>query len=290
MPRRQPFTRLCQTAARLAKPGRADLHTHSTASDGDCTPSQLIALAHNERIDAIALTDHDTTNGLTEAQELATRLRIELIPGVEISTRLHDREYHILGLYIDSQSRPLQCGLSQIRQHRRERFDQYLSAFAAGGVRFPPHLLAGLSGDLALGRRHLAKLLVASRHANTVPIAFLKYIHPARVPAMHAVSLPEAIDWIHAAGGLASLAHPPDDLTREQLDQMAKLGLDAVETNCPSVGYEFGLELAAWCDALGMTITAGSDSHGPDGNPLGCRTVSLDQLAKIRKAARRNRD
>jgi hypothetical protein len=291
MPRGQPFTRLCQTAAKLAQPSRVDLHTHTTASDGDYTPSQLVVHARNAGLAAIAITNHDTTAGIDEARATArsfTNRKIEVISGVEVSTHHGGQDYHLLGFFFDEYTVELQNGLRAIREKRRERFQKYLAAFADNGVAIAGHLIEPLlKNDIAVGRRHVAKLLVASGHANTHHIAFLKYINPARIPASHSVPIEVAIRWLHVAGGIASLAHPPSELTFEMLASLHSLGLDAVEANFPTAGYGFSQDLASWARSLGLGVTAGSDYHG-NGHALGSRTVTLEQLEVLRSLARRN--
>jgi predicted metal-dependent phosphoesterase TrpH len=291
MARGQPFTLLCQAAAKLAQPSRCDLHAHTTASDGDYTPSQLVVHARNARLAAIAITDHDTTAGIEEAGATARSFAnrtIEVIAGVEISTYHAGQDYHLLGFLFDESGAELRNGLCAIRERRRERFQKYLAAFAGNNVAIVEHRIAPLlKNDIAVGRRHLAKLLVESGHANTLHIAFLKHINPARIPAAHSVPIEEAIHWLHAAGGIASLAHPPSELTLETLASLQSLGLDAVEANFPTASYGFSQDLALWARDLGLGVTAGSDYHG-NGHVLGSRTVTLEQLDILRSLARRN--
>ncbi len=289
MPRRSPFTRLCQVAAQLATPCRVDLHTHTTTSDGDFTPSQLVAQARATGLSAIAITDHDTTAGLTEARAtLLSGQPVEIIAGVEISTHFHDHGYHLLAYFIDDSNANLQQRLSEIRARRRQRFERFLAAFQSAGIAIPEHLLGAFAGErFALGRRHLAKLLVAAGHANTLHIAFQKYILPLAIRGEHNAPFADAVGWIHEAGGVASLAHPPAEITIETLQAMHSVGLDAIEMNCPSVGYEFGQCLAEWARPLGLLATAGSDYHGT-GSVLGSRTLTFDQLTALRERAARS--
>jgi len=289
MPRRQPFTALCQTAARLALPGRIDLHTHTTASDGDFTPSQLVVQACTAGLTAVAVTDHDTTAGLVEARATMLPNRpLEIVSGVEISTVYNDHGYHLLGYFLNEQYGELQRGLAGIRERRRDRFRQFLDAFERDGVSIPEHLVgAYASSEIAVGRRHLAKLLVAAGHANSLQIAFQKYILPQRIPCLHSAPMIDALGWIRAAGGVSSLAHPGSGTTSDLLSELHALGLDAVEANCPSVGYGFGQDLAIWAARNGLLTTGGSDYHG-SAHTLGSRTVSATQFAALRERAARS--
>jgi predicted metal-dependent phosphoesterase TrpH len=127
MPRGQPFTRLCQITAKLARPRRADLHVHTTTSDGDFTPSQIIFQARDADLSAIAIADHDTTHGLAEALETAaslSRKALTLVPGVEISTSFRGQSFHLLGYGFEIDHPVLQAGLAAIRRNRRDRFER----------------------------------------------------------------------------------------------------------------------------------------------------------------------
>lgn len=290
MPRRAPFTLLCQTAAKLARPLRFDLHTHTNASDGDFTPSQLVGQACNAGLAGLAITDHDTTFGLAEAREVAgslTAKTITIVTGVEISTFHDGQRFHLLGYFFDEKCQLLQNGLASIRHHRRIRFQEYLDAFTIKNVRIPDHLLASLGNDnIALGRRHLAKLLVATGHSNTPHIAFLKHINPIQTTVSHSVPMTNVLHWIHDAGGLASLAHPPAETTLELLKGLQQIGLDAVEASYPSGSYTLSEDLRQWAHMLGLAVTAGSDYHGHS-HVLGSRTITRDDLDNFQQRTSR---
>jgi hypothetical protein len=273
----------------MANPARADLHTHTTASDGDFTPSQLVLHAWNSGLHALAITDHDTTNAFDAALECAKglpRRPLEIIPGTELSAVHDDREFHLLAYFVDVSNDELQSLLGTIRQRRRERFDAYLARFAERGFAVDAARIHHLyKCDVSLGRRHLAKLLVQSGHYATLRDVFLSGIlnGDATIPRHH-VPLAKAIETVHAAGGVTSLAHPPQDFSRAMAVTFAALGLEALETNHPSVGYEFGEQLKAWCHELDLLTTGGSDCHGSDVNrPVGCRVVTMDALEMLRK-------
>ncbi|CAN5288671.1 PHP domain-containing protein [soil metagenome] len=293
MPRRSPFTLLCQAMAKLAYPKLADLHAHTTASDGDYTPSQLVVHAHNANLKALAITDHDTTNGIAEAIATAasfTSRTIEIIPGAEISTEHDGRDYHLLAYFINGDAPALKSGLAASRDRRRVRFAEFLATFERLNVSIPEHLTAPCRKvDISLGRRHLAGLLVAAGHVATHREAFQKFILPNNAKTNHRSPLADAIQWVHAAGGVTSLAHPPSDFTFENVKALADLGLDAVEANHPSTGYGFSEDLKSWAKSLNLLTTGGSDCHGPEPTrPVGCRTVSMDDLEALRRRAGRS--
>src|SRR5215470_8936492 len=136
MPRHAPFTRLCGQVAELARPRRADLHTHTTASDGNYTPTQVVALARQAGLCAVAVTDHDTLAGVPEALTHATEA-IEIVPGVEISTTLAAREFHLLGYFVRTDHDELNTALAIVCQSRRERFRDFVALLCARGLALP---------------------------------------------------------------------------------------------------------------------------------------------------------
>jgi predicted metal-dependent phosphoesterase TrpH len=271
MPRRSPFTALCQQANRPGGRVRADLHVHTTASDGDYTPSQVAVLAKQAGLAAVAVTDHDTTAGVAEAAETAAGLpgwnRVEVVAGVEITTEQDGREFHLLGYFVDPDHPGLAAALVRLCDRRRDRFRDYLAKLADRGTPIPADRAAPVvARSPSLGRRHVAGLLVGCGFARSRNEAFGRFLFPLKGSVLPKEKLPvgEAIDLIHAAGGVASLAHPPVDLTDDGLDRLAAAGLDAVESE-----YAWGRSgpagrLRRAADRLGLAVTGGSDCHGPD--------------------------
>lgn len=269
MPRGSPFTALCQAAARLTQPITVDLHLHTTASDGDATPGQLVAAALRRKLHVIAVTDHDTLAGVAPAQEAARQFppgRLRIINGVEISTRFDDQELHLLGLFINPAERSLAALLAGIRSSRADRFHDYLRQIPELG----PATELGLARVMAtstssLGRRHIAKLLVQAGVAATIPEAFRRYIIPvtARVIPKRMPSIEEAIACVHDADGIAVLAHPPEAWTRNEFSRLREFGLDGIEAIFPAASPLRSQMLRCLAQELGCAITGGSDSHDP---------------------------
>ena len=291
MPKGSPFTALCQQAARPGTRVRADLHVHTTASDGDYTPSQVAALAKQAGLSAVAITDHDTTAGVAEAVEAAAGLpgwsRVEVIPGVEITTELDGREFHLLGLFVDPAHPELAAALARLGERRRDRFRDYLAKLGDRGTPVPAERAAPMETRTAsLGRRHVAGLLVACGFARSRNEAFGRFLFPLKGSILPKEKLPiaDAIALVHAAGGVASLAHPPADLADEDLDRLAAAGLDAVESE-----YAWGRSSPAGrlrraAARLGLAVTGGSDCHGPDPahRRVGCYGVTAAGLEELR--------
>jgi predicted metal-dependent phosphoesterase TrpH len=240
-----------------------DLHSHSTASDGSKTPTALVAAAKAAGLVAIALTDHDTMAGVAEATAAGTAAGVRVVPGVELSAVDDDREVHLLGLHID---RPdvLDDALRTFRAAREARAREIVEKLNALGVTITFDDVIAHAGDAAIGRPHVARVLIEGGWARDSRDAFDRYLgagRPAYVPK-HRLSVGEAIALCHAGGGIAVLAHPGADGRRELLERYAMLGLDGVEVRHPGHSAEDVNRLGALAGFLGLLPSGGSDWHG----------------------------
>jgi 3',5'-nucleoside bisphosphate phosphatase len=286
VPKSDPFTRLCGRLAQLEAPVRADLHIHTTASDGEYTPEQVVALARSAGLSAVAITDHDTLAAVDKASAAGAG-HIEVIPGVEISTAFAGREFHLLGYFLRPDHDELNAALANACRTRRERFRALLALLSARGltVRADRARLVE-EASVSLGRRHVAGLLVACGHARTRAEAFHRLVNPliSKAQPKALVPIDVALRLINAAGGVASLAHPPADLTEEQLAELRARGLGAIEVVYPW-GRNSPVRLLRESAArYGLAVSGGSDSHGPD-RPIGSHAVSGSELAALRERA-----
>lgn len=289
MPRRSPFTRLCGRLAQLAEPARADLHVHTTASDGEYTPSQVVALARVAGLRAVAVTDHDTLAAIPEARAAAGD-QIELVPGVEISTAFAGREFHLLGYFVRTDHAELNAALAAVCAARRGRFRDFVALLAERGQALPDDRVRLVEEATASpGRRHVAGLLVACGHARNRTEAFHRFLNPiARlVRTKELVPIEAAIRLVHAADGVASLAHPPPDLTDETFDALHAAGLDAVEAVYPWGRNSPAVRLREVAARLGLAVSGGSDCHGPDPahRRIGSHALTSDEFDALRDRA-----
>jgi hypothetical protein len=286
MPARQPFTRLCQQLARPAATGRADLHLHTTHSDGDYTPAEVVDLARRSGLAAIAVTDHDTTCGVAAARSAAGE-RLEVIAGVEVTAEHGGREVHLLGYFVRPDDAALSAALAGLREHRRERFRGMVERLRSRGVSVDEEALAGAAAVPSPGRRTLAAVLHATGRVGSVREAFDRWLADGRPADLPKARLPlsDAIALVRGAGGVAGLAHPPAALTLPQLAALRDLGLQAVEADYPSHRPARVKELRQWVAVLGLAVTGGSDCHGP-GEPrraIGACGVTATELAALRQ-------
>jgi predicted metal-dependent phosphoesterase TrpH len=283
MPRRQPFTALCQQVAALGKPSRADLHVHTTASDGEYTPSQVVHLAKQAKLAAVAITDHDTFDGLNEAR-LAAADGIEIVSGIEITAEFDSREVHLLGYFARTDHPDLNAALARVCESRRVRFEEYVARLGIPADR------AKLVSDSvpSLGRRHVARLLIACGLAKTTDDAFRRCLKPVvgLVPPKVRIPLEEAISLVLAAGGRTSLAHPPESLDEAAFLRMKEMGLDALEAEYAWRRSAPAIRLRGIAAKLGLLTTGGSDCHGPlpITRRIGSVTVSLESMRSLGSA------
>lgn len=286
MPFQQPFTALCQLAARPRPADRADLHLHTTHSDGTYTPAQVVELAVRASLCAIAITDHDTLAGVVPARAAATRTGLEVIAGVEISAGYRDRELHLLGYFVCLEDSALADALQTLCDGRTWRYREMLGRLRAEGVDLPADEAETTPLTHAPGRRHLAELLVRQHKAATVREAFSRYLHDGGRAVVPKLLLPvaEAIRRVREAGGVASWAHPPENCTLAELTELRDMGLGAVEAEYPSFRGKRVQALRDWAGQLGLCVTGGSDCHGPDvcRRAVGASSVTGQELAALR--------
>jgi len=249
-----------------------DLHSHSNRSDGALTPSALVERAARRGVRALALTDHDTLEGLSEADNEAQRHGLHLVPGVEISVTWNGRTLHVVGLGIDPSCVRLLGGLAQVRSGRMQRAQAIGGRLASQGLAgaFEAAVSLAANPDM-VSRTHFARHMVAVGFVKDMSVAFRRYLgegKPAYVRHTWA-SLQEAIDWIRGAGGFPVLAHPGRyGLRRARLhtlfSEFRACGGAAVEVISSSHSAEqvaLVAELAVQC---GLLASAGSDFHSAE--------------------------
>ncbi|MEO6527412.1 MAG: PHP domain-containing protein [Gemmatimonadaceae bacterium] len=250
-----------------------DLHMHSTASDGSRSPGDVVRAAKRAALSAIALTDHDTVDGLAEARIVGAELGVRIINGVELSAVEGELETHLLGLHLQDTG-VLERGLGALREMRGRRAAHIVERLQSIGVQITLDDVLLQSGEGAIGRPHVARALVADGWATDVRDAFDRYLganKPAYV-AKDQLGMREAIAMVHAAGGLAVLAHPGTAGTRERLESLAALGMDGVEVKHPSHSSQDTARLRALTDELELIPSGGSDWHGAADGP---RTIGM---------------
>jgi 3',5'-nucleoside bisphosphate phosphatase len=256
---------------------------HSTASDGAVGPAEVVAAAQRAGLSAIALTDHDTVDGVAEAQAAGASLGVRVVAGVELSAVDEGEEIHVLGLHL-AYPEHMAAALEELRESRRDRAGRIVERLNSLGVPVTLESVYAIAGDGAVGRPHIAKALVAGGWARDFRDAFDRWLGNGKPACIEkrTVTFEEAARLIHDAGGLAVYAHPGGGVSRGELEELASLGLDAVEVRHPSHTADEIVRLAVLTDELGLVPSGGSDWHGtPEGyRALGSMKVSAEWLAR----------
>lgn len=248
-----------------------DLHTHSTASDGTLTPTELVQRAKEQLVDVLALTDHDTVAGIEEAITAANIHRITLIPGVEISSQWENTGIHVIGLNIDIRSNKLLTQLQQLQTLRATRAQEIGRRLAKAGI---PNAYQGAlqyTREENLTRTHFARFLVAKGKADSISRVFKHYLvlgKPGYVKTEWP-ALREVVQWIKDAGGMAIIAHPARyKLTASKMRRLLQdfknyggTGIEVAHGNCNPDETAKNMKFA---EAFELRASIGSDFHDPD--------------------------
>ena len=246
----------------------ADMHTHTSCSDGALQPGQLVQKASERGIQALAITDHDTIDGIHAARTAAISADLDIIPGVELSIQFLGRELHLLGYYFDSEHAALNSFLARYQLLRTERAQAIVDRLNKLGVALEMSEVLAISEGPAVGRPHIAQALVSKGYVDTFGQAFLRYLRNGG-PADVAKQLPkaeEAIATLHQAGGIAVLAHPGNWVSDRDLSRLKAIGLDGVEIIHPSHDETLTIFYTDVAHRLNLLTTGGSDFHGLKSN------------------------
>jgi 3',5'-nucleoside bisphosphate phosphatase len=264
------------TAPAGPAPAFVDLHMHSTASDGSRAPADVVRAARRASLAAIALTDHDSVAGLAEARAAGAELGVRVVNGVELSAVEGETETHLLGLHLQDTS-VLERGLAGLREMRDRRARRIVERLNELGVTVDYADVLAQAGPGVVGRPHVARAMIAEGWAVDARDAFDRYLGAGR-PAYvgkEQLSMADAIAMIHAAGGLAVLAHPGSGGTRERIEALRALGLDGIEVKHPSHSSSDTTRLRGLCEQFGLVMSGGSDWHGAAEGP---RTIGMMQV------------
>jgi hypothetical protein len=244
-----------------------DLHLHTTASDGLCSPRELVERAAAAGVTTLAVTDHDTTAAVAEVEAHAAAAGIRFVPGIEITAIDDGADVHVLGYFLDTASPRLAAFLAAQRMSRVERVKAIAERLATFGVHVDPESVittAGRHDGSSVGRPQVARALIAAGHAIDTNDAFERWLargRPGFVPRNGATP-EEVIAIIHEAGGLASLAHPGLTKVDGRIPALRDAGLDALEAYHSDHPPEIRGRYVVLATELGLLVTGGSDYHG----------------------------
>jgi 3',5'-nucleoside bisphosphate phosphatase len=273
---------------------RIDLHTHSNRSDGTFEPAEVVRLAAERALDVVALTDHDTTDGLAEALATGSVVGVGVVPGVEFSAEFDGNSVHVLCYWMDPQDAALQLELRRLREDRFRRGELMVGKLQDLGLPVAFQRVRAIAGDATIVRPHIAQAMVEAGVVATEKEAFERYIGdggPAHV-AKHALDPVNAVALIDGAGGVCALAHPgmwgdQSSVPVELIERMAGAGMRGLEVDHPDHTPEMRERYRTVAGELGLIATGGSDCHGTRYDPvrLGTSLCDPEAFAALRALA-----
>jgi predicted metal-dependent phosphoesterase TrpH len=243
---------------------RVDLHTHTYYSDGALSPYELVRLAKSRGIAALAVTDHDTVDGLPEAADAGEKFGVEVVNGVEMSVTLGEQELHLLGYFFDPENEGLRRHFEYFSIERKKRVERMVERLRHLGITLDLEKILARAGVGAPGRPHVAAALVEAGYVETYQEAFDRFL---RDEGAAYVSKPHfearvAIEMLHDAGGICVLAHPGHWTSDETVDRLLRSGLDGIEVIHPAHDLMLTQYYRQLAQRQGLIETGGSDYHG----------------------------
>lgn len=271
----------------------ADLHVHTKASDGTLTPSEVVRLAKEKGLGAIAITDHDTIDGLEEAVRAGREFGVAVVPGVEINTDVAGGEAHILGYFVDYADGWLASRLEALRSARARRAEKMVNLLRRLGYSITLEAVLEKADGGAVGRPHVADALVEKGYFSSRDQAFgalLARGKPAYVPR-EKIEPAEAVRMVLEAGGVPVWAHPGLSVYPELFAELVDAGLKGLEVVYPDHDEAFMRTLYSVARQHGLLVTGGSDYHGPGVRStvdLGAAVVPVEVVDELKRLARSN--
>lgn len=269
----------------------ADLHCHTTASDGLLTPWELVKTAADCGLKAVGITDHDTLSGWDEAEKAGNAFGVDVLKGIELNTNWSGTEVHILGYEFNPESIKLQEKLRNLRDARYNRMYEILEKLKKIGIHISPQEIEEIAHGESIGRPHIAQALINKGVVKTIKEGFDRYIGagaPAYVPR-YKLTPEEGITLVREAGGVAVLAHPGIYQLDKAVPQWIEVGLQGIEVSHSEHSAEDEQRYRSLAEHYGLIMTGGSDFHGEARKPgihLGDWGTSYDVVQQIRKMAK----
>lgn len=265
-----------------------DLHIHTTFSDGEFSPDEVLQLANKRRINGIAITDHDTVNGIKPTLELGKKYRgLHIIPGIELGTLFEDEEVHILGYFVDYTSKTLIEATEMLKLNRIKRGIKIVEKLNYLGMELSYEIIKEFTKDGFIGRPHIAKALLEKGYVKSVEEAFKRLLNrgkPAYVQR-ETLTLKETINLIHKVDGIAILAHPGLLKNKSIISKCIYYGVDGLEAIHSKHDKKDVKVLLDIARANNMIVTGGSDFHGRivDGDYLlGKYYINIDDIPQMK--------
>lgn len=275
--------------------GRADLHIHTTASDGSCDPEEIPDLVRSHHLETISITDHDTLGGYDRVSRiLDSDSGLTLVPGVEFTATVPGRQIHVLAYDFDPDSAHIRTLVRRQIHARSERMEEILVLLSKQGVDVTLEEVQAQARSRVVGRPHLARALVRKRVVSTVGEAFMRHLSGRKIDAIETdfVRLEELAKSIVEAGGVTVLAHPGPLYDQNEIIDYLESGLDGIEVIHPSHDFEQQKRFRELARSRHLLMTGGSDFHGSSGKYapwLGVVTIGSNHVASLRRLARQRK-
>lgn len=251
-----------------------DLHLHTTASDGEYNPKDVIKLAKENGVDTVAIADHDTVAGLEEAIEEGKKIGVEVISGVELNANVEKGKMHILGYYMDYKDAEFVKAMESLKKDREDRNNEFIDEFHKQNVNITLEQVKKYAIGSIIAKPHFARALYDNGYIKDIEEAYTNYFNvpPMKNIKRQSITPKQAIELIKNAGGIAVIAHPvtlklDDNELDEKIKELKKYGLDGMECYNNIHTKEDIAKLKEIANKNNMLITAGSDFHGPITTP-----------------------
>lgn len=273
----------------------ADLHCHTTASDGLLTPTEVVELARSLGLKAVGITDHDTVQGWAQAEKAGQKWGVEILRGIELNTDWQGTEVHILGYEVDAESPNLMKRLESLRRARETRMLEIIERLRSLDIAVSAEDVRKYASGESIGRPHIAQALIAQGYARDIGDAFDRYIGqgaPAYVPRFK-LSPEEGIALVCEASGVAVLAHPGVHRLERGIPAWAECGLQGIEVSHSEHSLDDEKRCRNMAEKYGLIMTGGSDFHGEQRKPgvnLGGWGVNMGVVRQIRELAQKEKE
>jgi len=275
--------------------GKADLHTHTTSSDGACSPSFLLKLAAEKSLNTLAITDHDTIEGFLKAREEASSLSVELMTGVEITTLYNRSEVHLLAYCFDPENYDLLKMLKKQRKVRLNRMQIILHKLLKKGIEIDMDEIIAQARGKNVGRPHLAAVMIKKKYVSSISEAFIRYLSTDVLGKIEVdyIKIPECVEIITSAGGITSLAHPSVIGDVNMIEKVLTQNIDGIECIHPSHNFDKQKTFIDLATKKNLLITGGSDFHGTgmEYDPyFGIVTLGEQYVHSIKRMSQRRKE
>ena len=274
--------------------GKADLHIHTTASDGNSTPSEIVEMAVDLKLEVISITDHDSIAGFKEAQAAASDKDIEVLAGSEITAAFDDQECHLLASGFDPDNSEF---LKLLLEHKKARINRgkwILDQLSRQGLDLDIDEVKAEANGSNIGRPHIAAVLIDKGYVASFKEAFIRYLSDQQLGVIpnDYLSCREVIDIVKQAGGATIVAHPGRIYTEEELDQLVEAGVDGIEVIHPGHNYKLQKKMEVYAEKNNLLATGGSDFHGVSQEYqkyFGVVTISTEKVHRMKRMIKQRR-